>query len=72
MEERMVIVISVFYITKARLTANHIQSTFRCIRQHIELLLRVNIHRQIVDQFLSILDEDWNESLEDFEVERVV
>jgi hypothetical protein len=55
-----------------RLTANHIESCLCCVLQKVKFLLLANVDGEIVDQLLRVLDEDWNEGLEDFEVERVI
>jgi hypothetical protein len=54
---------------KQSLTADHIESAFRRVRQHVEFFGLAHVHGQIVDELFGVVDEGGNESLEDFQVE---
>lgn len=59
-------------IMKCQLTANHVQSAFGGVRQHVKLFCLVQVHGQVVDELFSVLYENWDECLKNFQVERVV
>lgn len=54
------------------LTTYHVERGFGSVNQHIKLLRLADVLAEIFAELLSVIDESWNETLEDFQVERII